>query len=405
MSIEVRALDGKSELAAAALAFRASMIGLPRLASIDDELLDRLFEPNRAWGAFENGQLVGTTNSYSGRIRVPGGSWLPQAAVTHFGVFPTHVRRGIGRALMLGQLRAAREAGELVATLRATEATIYGNFGYGVANETVGYEIDRAKTRLRSEFVSAGTLRLISDNATWPIQMRIYERQPAPRPGTISRPQRWWDGAIARQAFAAEPVYVAVCGDAGHETGYVRYRPLFNEPWVASSARTVIVDDLVAHTDEAYVVLIGYLLSLDIAHRILLPVWPVDDPLPHMLTNRRGAQLTGIRDETWLRMLDTEAALRLRSYGMADTVVLEVVDTEIPENSVRLAIGTDCVEPSRATPHAVTSVAALSAAYLGGTRWWQLAAAGRVEISDQRHLISLDHLFAVDRSPFSGTMF
>ncbi len=50
------------------------------------------------------------------------------------GVHPTHRRRGVLRSMMDAQLRDIHERGEPIAALWASEETIYGRFGYGLAS-------------------------------------------------------------------------------------------------------------------------------------------------------------------------------------------------------------------------------------------------------------------------------
>jgi GNAT superfamily N-acetyltransferase len=107
--IEVRVLQGLQELVTAANVFRAAMVGLPNFGLSQEALVAELYEPGRAYGAFVDGQLIGTTDSYTSALRVPGGAELPHAAVTHVGVLPTHTRRGAATALLRTQIdRGAR---------------------------------------------------------------------------------------------------------------------------------------------------------------------------------------------------------------------------------------------------------------------------------------------------------
>ena len=83
--------------------------------------------------AFEEGQIVGGAGAFPFELSVPGGS-LPCAGVTAVGVHPTHRRRGVLRSMMDAQLRDVHERGEPIAALWASEETIYGRFGYGIAS-------------------------------------------------------------------------------------------------------------------------------------------------------------------------------------------------------------------------------------------------------------------------------
>ncbi|QND66500.1 GNAT family N-acetyltransferase [Mesorhizobium loti] len=404
MISDVRLLTGKAELAQAARTFRTAMVGLPPLGPIDDALIDRLFEPDRTWGAFDGETLVGTTDSYSGRIAVPGGAWLPQAAVTHVGVLPTHTRSGVATALFKAQLRAAREQGEAAATLRASDARIYGNFGYAIANTSVSFEVDKQRARLRRK-VATDTIRLIDSDDAWAEQARIYAGQPAPRAGVIARSAYWWDFQALRQANSGAPSYVAIHGEKGSETGFVRYHPVGLDSWFTSAERTIVVDDIVAYTPAAYVALVAHLLAVDLPHRIVFWSRPADDLLPWLFEDFRSVRVSAVRDETWLRLLDAEKALTARTYAGQGSVVLEVSDAILPDNATRLRLSPEGAERTNLSADVVTDVAAVSAAYLGGVKWWQLAQTGRLGAFDRAAVETLDTLFTAPASPHSGTMF
>ena len=66
-------------------------------------------------------------------MTVPGGT-VRAAGLTVVGVLPTHRRRGILRRMMRAQLDDVHRRGEPVASLWASEDTIYGQFGYGMAS-------------------------------------------------------------------------------------------------------------------------------------------------------------------------------------------------------------------------------------------------------------------------------
>ncbi|TPI61470.1 GNAT family N-acetyltransferase [Mesorhizobium sp. B3-1-3] len=406
--VEIRVLHRTEHLVTAAHVFRAAMVGLPALHTIDDTVLKRLFEPARAFGAFDRGNLVGTTNSHASSIRVPGGHWVRQAAVTHVGVLPSHRRRGIAKALLVAQLRAARQAGEPIATLRATEGHIYGNFGYGIANRVMDVELDRSTAKLRPGLDRAQIVCVEPVDACWARLRKIFENHLAPRVAAVSRGDIWWCATLARMAHGPTRAYAAICGDAGGDTGYVRYHAASGGDWFESRNRAVIVDDLVAHDAQAYVALIGYLLDLDIAHRIALSTRPLDDVLPFLLEDSRSVRVSAVRDETWLRLVDAEAAFAASTFedrAGVEPIVLEIVDRLLPENAVKLRFASGHVERVNCRADVIADISSASAAFLGGTRWWQLAESGRLQISDRLGVVRLDRLQDNLVSPFGGTSF
>src|SRR5436305_3316841 len=85
----------------------------------------------RLHAAYEGDEIIGGAGAFPFELSVPGGASLACAGVTIVGVYPTHRRRGALRAMMDVQLRDIYERGESIASLWASEETIYGRFGYG----------------------------------------------------------------------------------------------------------------------------------------------------------------------------------------------------------------------------------------------------------------------------------
>ena len=97
--------------------------------------------------------------------------------MTVVGVLPTHRRRGILDRMMRAQLADVRERGEPVAALWASEETIYGRFGYGLAAQDVMIRASRVHAALRSELPGrTGTTRLVGHDEALRVFPRIYDR-------------------------------------------------------------------------------------------------------------------------------------------------------------------------------------------------------------------------------------
>jgi GNAT superfamily N-acetyltransferase len=130
VTYEIRELSDEKELTEALEVFMTSLVGLP-VPSGEPGILE-FMEPGRPLGLFVPGpdgsELVGTAGSFTSRLIVPGGARIPMAAVTDVGVLPTHTRQGLASALIRHQLQQTADRGEIVATLRASEATIYERF-------------------------------------------------------------------------------------------------------------------------------------------------------------------------------------------------------------------------------------------------------------------------------------
>lgn len=405
VQVEIRVLDTEEDLIKALNLFRSAMVGFPQLHGLAPARIRQILEPGRTLGAYVDATLVGTTDSAESSLTLPGGKRVGHAAVTHVGVLPTYTRRGVATALMRHQLRDLRNRGEVVASLRASEATIYGRFGYAVASVTDTVEVLTGRAALRPGVGSGGPLRLIDQAEAWALLPQIYAANRPERPGTIDRPPVWWESQRLRTETTPAPSYVVVHGHPGSETGFARYHPVDTEAWFVSEHRTVIVDDFFAPTDEAYLGLLRHLLDLDLIDRVVFQSLPTDDPLPWLLADRRAARIIATRDETWLRILDVPAALGGRTYRDTGTVILRVVDDLLPENSANYAIGAPGVEIVDTEPQLEAGVHTLASALLGVTPWRTLALSGSVRVNDPGAVATADHLFAVSEQPYAGFYF
>ncbi|MFF0813662.1 GNAT family N-acetyltransferase [Rhodococcus sp. NPDC003318] len=396
---DVRILHDEADLLRANDIFRTAMVGLPHLGDLGPGEITELLEPGRTLGAFHDGAMVGTADSTGGVLTLPGGARVPHAAVTHIGVLPTHTRRGILRALVTAQLRDARDRGDVVATLRASEATIYERFGYGVASHSTSWEVITRRAHLRGD--ADRPVRLVAPDPD--LCARIHTETLGQRPGTIDRSPQWW--AFRRRNGSEHPGYLALCGEPGTETGYARYRPVDTGAWFTSGQRTVVVEDLVADTPATFAALLRFLLTLDLVDRLVFTALPVDTALPWLLTDRRAARQLSVSDETWLRPLDVTGVLAGRRYRGSAAVVVEVVDDLLPENSGRYRITPDGATATVDDAQLAVGAAALGSVLLGGVRWHQLADSGRARVVDPAALADADDLFGWPRAPFAGFWF
>ena len=142
--MEIRPIDPEELRAFVEATGRAFGLPVPDEPSLTDDLAT--LEADRCFAAYEDDAIVGTTATYSLRTRVPGGAPVPTAGITGVGVLPTHRRRGILTRLMTLALDQAVERGEPLSSLLASEAAIYGRYGYGVASWNWMYDVDATRS-------------------------------------------------------------------------------------------------------------------------------------------------------------------------------------------------------------------------------------------------------------------
>ncbi|SUE17211.1 acetyltransferase [Rhodococcus gordoniae] len=402
---EIRVLESEAELREASALFRTAMVGLPSWPEVPDGTVSRYLEAGRTWGAFLDGMLVGTVDATSGNLTLPGGARVPHAAVTHIGVLPTHTRRGVISGLVHRQLSDARDRGEILATLRASEATIYGRFGYGVASTSVSVDVDVRGAALRPDVPEAGAVRLLTYPDAWDVLAQIHSRHLPPRPGMIDRSEYWWNSRRWRADSLTDPMYVAVHGEPGQEDGFVRYHPVDTQAWFTSRNRTVVVDDFFAPSPEAYAGLLRFLLGLDLVDTLRFMALPQDDPMPLVLGDARAVQFRSVSDETWLRILDLDRALSARSYRGSGSVTVEVSDPVLTDNAGVVEISAGGAVRTTGPADLAVDIADLGALLLGRPGWSRMAAAGRVRVRRPEAVDTADLLFSWPNAPFAGTSF
>jgi predicted acetyltransferase len=381
------------------------MVGFPPLSNLPPGQISKMLEPGRTVGAFVAGQLVGTADATTSRLTLPGGATVSHAAVSHIGVLPSFTRRGIATDLVRHQLRDFAARGEVVATLRASEATIYERYGYAVASSVQSVEVQTARAALRPDVGAGGPVRLLDAAEAWDVLPQIYAGNRPSRPGTVDRPGVWWQSLRLRTESLPGASYVAVHGEPGSESGFARYRPIDTETWFVSDQRTIVVEDFFAPTTDAYLGLLRFLLGLDLVDRVMFWMLPVDDPLPWLLLDRRAVRVAAVFDETWLRVVDAQEALAARRYAGDGAVTLAVDDPLLPNNSATFTIAGDGAEKTDRPPHLHVSIDGLGAVLLGGSTWRSLAVAGLARADDPAALVTADRLFAVSAAPYAGFFF
>ena len=151
----------------------------------------RILPHGRMHAAFEADQIVGGAGAFPFELSVPGGS-LPCAGVTAVGTQPTHRRRGVLRSMMDAQLRDVHERGEPIAALWASEETIYGRFGYGLASWAGQLHVQHEWDAFVEPLEPAGAVRFVTPEEARELFPPIFDAVRRERPGIPSRSDAWW---------------------------------------------------------------------------------------------------------------------------------------------------------------------------------------------------------------------
>ena len=396
---EIRTLRD-DEVRAAGDLFRASL-HVPPCADADWERVSRAYQPGRTLGAFDTG-LIGTARSFDAELTVPGGASLPMAGVTGVAVRADRTRRGVLRALMAAQLADFATRGMVFASLLASEAPIYGRFGYGLALRHRTYSVDRHRARLRPDVPAAGEVRLLELDEALEVCPGVYERL-AGRPGRMSRPEVLWRLYEAQSRRNPQPFRAAVHHGPDGPDGLAFYyvEGLQAHPWT----KNLQLLDMFAGTPAAFAGLWRFLLGIDLVDRIVAEARPLDEPIELILEDHRTATVDRVGDEHWIRLVDVPKALAAREYGNAAPVVVEVEDPLLPANGGTYRIGPEGAERTGEPAALRLDVTTLAMVYFGTWRPSALAGAGRIEVRAPSVLADADALFGTRVASWSGTHF
>jgi predicted acetyltransferase len=365
---------------------------------------------DRTWAGFDGSAMVSTLRSFPTDLTVPGGRTVSASAVTAVTTTSTHRRRGLATRMVLGELAASRDRGEVTSVLIAAEWPIYGRFGYGAATEHQTFTMDRRLARLRDR--PQGTVQYVDDDTGRALAPEVYERHRLATPGELARPDRFWDldfGMLRLPSRPApKPAFTVVARDPdGALVGLARYT--FEDSWLDRQPNgRADVSALIASEPVGAALLWDHFLALDMARTVRATDRAADETLPWLLTDARHAQASDRADLLWLRPLDVPALLETRAYGVAGNLVLEVVDPAgFAAGRFALDAGADgaTCNPTTASADLTLGVGVLGTVCLGGHGLRMLAAAGLVDEHAPDAIGRADRMFRADRAPWCTTWF
>ncbi|GII55606.1 UPF0256 protein [Planotetraspora thailandica] len=408
MTVEVRPITESEWPAFAAVDYETFNSSNPPVAA---DRWRELVEIDRSLAAFDGDVMVGCTSVYTFSMTVPGGP-IPVAGVTAVGVLASHRRRGVLTSLMTRQLHDLHDGGEAVAALYASEAGIYGRFGYGRAADNFFFRIPKHGSAFVRTAPSDPALRLrVAKPAEELAAFRtVFDAVRVSRPGMYARSDpRWRHEVLAdddHDRRGLGPLRCVIAEDDDGPRGYALFRvkPGATDHDVPDGE--LRLSELFAVDPAAYAMVWRSVLDRDLCSRVFAWNRPVDDPVIHLLAEPRHLN-AGWVDELWVRLVDVDRALASRSYTAPADLVIEVEDQVCPWNAGRWRLTTDKASCERTDDPAdlTLPVEVLGAAYLGGRPLTALAGAGIVREHREGALRELSTAMSWDPRPWAGLVF
>jgi predicted acetyltransferase len=404
--MEIRTIDA-DELTAWVEAIHVPFFNHP--AADEVEFRRPYTDFNRAWEALDGEGIVGTLSSFATELTLPGEGGLPADAVTNVGVKPTHRRQGIMSNLVQAALHKAVEREEPLSILIAAEYPIYGRFGYGPATEHASYTVDPRRARFKAS--AEGGAKLVEASVARHAAPSVYDEFRRLHAGAIGRRDPLWDidfGLIEAYGGPRWKGFCVLYRDAADQVkGVLRYH--VDQAWDQRVPKsTLAIDELLSVTPAAYGALWRYCCELDLVTSITAGDRRIDEPLPWLLSDARAVRQTGRADFLWVRILDVPRSLSSRGYVQSGRCVFEVADT-LGYGAGVFALeagpqGATC-RPTQESAELTLGVAALGAAYLGGTSVTALHEVGLIDEHTPGAVDRLDALLRTRRPPWSNTWF
>ena len=348
--------------------------------------------------AFDGDEMVGTSAWDTFSLTVPG-TQTDFVAIGGVAVLPTYRRRGIMRGMMERLHRNAYSAGHHLAGLRASESSIYGRFGYGVAIENQIARIDTRDGAFRSVPPPRGEVRFADPELMRKVAPEIWSKTAARIPGRVNRPDQLWNRSFdprrLRRAAQGDVFRVTYVEDNEY-LGYVTYRIEHKDDGL-HSCNAVKVRELVAATTAAEIALWRFLLDIDLATEVEYREHSKKSKLLWLLADPRKLMLEPF-DSLLIRVLNPAKALASRLYSAPGEVVIELVDEFYPlvGGAYRLQVdagGRATCERTEASADVSMPVRSMGAIFMGSNYLADLARADRVQEHTEGSIALIDTMF------------
>jgi predicted acetyltransferase len=376
---------------------------------LDEDRIERFAKVlpfDRMHAAWEDGEIVGGAGAFPFELSVPGGV-LPCAGVTVVGVYPTHRRRGALRAMMRAHIDQARELGEPIAALWASEETIYGRYGYGRAGYGGDISIPRERVEFAQPFEPRGRIRIVEPDEALEKFPALWDALAEQRPGVFTRTSDWWETRTIldppERRHGAGPKRFALLEHDGEAVAYAIYRHSPSWENFVSTGK-VRVNEAVGRNAQATIEIWRYLLDIDWVATIESSLIPPDHPVFFALAEPRRARYR-VGDSVWVRLVDVGAALSARTYARGDALVFELRDEFCPWNQGRWRLADGASSRTDDAPDLRCDVSVLGSIYLGGISLAALGQANLVEELTQGAIARADGVFRHGLQPWCPEIF
>jgi predicted acetyltransferase len=363
----------------------------------------------------ETNQIVGTGGADKYSITVPGGSTLNMAGIAYMGTLPTHKRKGVFTSMMNKLHSQAKDRGDSVAGLWASQSLLYSRFGYGLATIREDWQINTNHTKLSTPKNDSVRLKLVDKKTALKEIPKVYDTYRKCQNGATDRTQGYWnyllyeDDNSKYNKSGDSGFFFVIAYKGNNPSGYAFYN--FNkESGVAheDDKGSLMVQEIISIDNDTNNALWHYVFGVELIEDITFNRRAPNDPLYLMLENPRKLKRDTI-DGLWVRIIDPISMLEGRSYNHKGKITINLSGQNQKDIEGNYLIDTDGTntEVKKVTNKADIYMrpSDLSSIYFGGFSPGEHFQAGNIHIKDYSALKELTKIFNVDQKPWCNTDF
>lgn len=385
MTIEIKPIPFDDAIASRQLGMEA--FGFPSTPPGDIAAADWPPTNLRAWGAYDDGVLVGRTlvREFTSWFH---GSRVPTAGMAGVTVAAENRGGGVLRPLFDAVLADARERGEVVSTLFPSSVGIYRGLGYEVIGSFHDVRIPMSSL-VGVRPPTSGVRARRATAADLPAIVRVYDTWAAAQNGPLTRAEEPFS-FVADDMFGQSADYTGVTIAVGPDDDVLGFASWTRGPG-DDRMNAIEVDDLIALTPDAAQVLwrtLGSFMSVVGAVQVSTSGgWTGADPSRLVIPDH--AATTASTHLYMLRILDVAGAVASAHLPpLTARVPFAVVDSRTPDIegawTLEVADGAATARPDADAPadpsadRLTFTSAGLALAYAGATSAANLRLAGHL---------------------------
>ena len=386
---------------------------------------DRLMNPINQWesdnkrliAAFDekSKSIVGTGGADKFKITVPGGKTLDMAGIAYMGTAPTHKRKGIFTSMMGKLHNQAKDRGDILAGLWASQSLLYSRFGYGLATYREDWKIYSHFTKLIKETSNDIRLEFLDKDKALIEIPKIYEKYRKNQNGFTDKSEGYWkyllheDEKAKYNKSGLSGFFFTLCYKNEKPSGYIIYN-IKKESGVAHEADKgeLVIQEQIALDSDSTIALWNFVFGVELIEKVFINRRAPNDPLYFLLENPRKLERNTI-DGLWVRIIDAIKLLESREYNSKGKIVIELIGQNQPDIEGRYKLETDGknseVKKVKDKADIIMRPSDLSSCYFGAVSAEELYQAGNIEYSKDSMIKDFSNMFSVNKKPWCNTDF